>query len=316
MQQDQKQTRSISLSVADEARCARVFHALASKDRLRILQAVETGGMNVLKIAEKCQLPVSTTAAHIRLLEDTGLLISESVAGKHGAMKICTGLVDHIDVELRTFKDAMSEVSVVRIDMPLGAFSRVIDLKPTCGIVTAKTNVGAYDLPRSFYLPNRFDAQLLWFKEGMIEYLFGLPVMGNEDIAFLELSFEACSEAPMYRNTWESDISLFMNDRRIGVWTSPGDLGGRRGLLNPDWWPMYNTQYGYLVTWRVDKTGSYLDKTRVSDITIDDLHLAKHDALAVRLGIERDAEHIGGMNLFGDAFGDHPQALVLKIGVY
>jgi len=35
---------------------------------------------------------------------------------------------------------------------------------------------------------------------------------------------------------WPSDISLWVNDVKIGTWTSPGDYGDRRGVHTPRWW--------------------------------------------------------------------------------
>jgi predicted transcriptional regulator len=53
---------------------------------------------------------------------------------------------------------------------------------------------------------------------------------------------------------------------------------------------------------------------RVSSTTIGDLGLTDHAFISVRIGVKADAEHVGGINLFGSRFGNYPQDLVLWLG--
>ena len=118
----------------------------------------------------------------------------------------------------------------------------------------------------------------------------------------------------MYRANWPSDISVDINGKRLGTWTSPSDCGGRFGHLTPQWWGLANTQFGYLKSWRVDRSGTYLDHERISDIRISDLKLEETPYISVRIGIDPTSKHVNGINLFGERFGDHPQAINLQIG--
>jgi predicted transcriptional regulator len=34
----------------------------------------------------------------------------------------------------------------------------------------------------------------------------------------------------------------------------------------------------------------------------------------VRIGVDPKSENVYGINLFGEKFGDHPQALIMKVG--
>jgi hypothetical protein len=77
----------------------------------------------------------------------------------------------------------------------------------------------------------------------------------------------------MYRDPWPSDIFVDFNGIRLGTWTCPCDCGGRQGHLTPAWWGLTNTQYGFLKTWRIDRTGTYLDHAPLSDVTISDLNI-------------------------------------------
>lgn len=305
------ESKRLALTVSDYERSSEVMRALASPDRLKIVTLLGAGSMNVQQIAAAASLPLSTAAAHIRLLEDAGIIMSESVPGVRGSMKLCSRRLD--DVSIRLVTEVHSDVSAISLRMPLGGYSRVIDVVPTCGLVTDAAIIGEYDNPSAFYLPDRFDAQLLWFRSGFVEYRFSTLSMKQLNVRYLELSFEACSEAPMYRNPWKSDISIYLNDVLAGVWVSPADLGGRKGLLNPSWWSDVMTQYGYLCTLRMDQNETHINDARVSSVGIADLHMDKHDCLTLRIGVDKQAEHMGGMNLFGERFGDYPQALMLKV---
>ena len=125
---------------------------------------------------------------------------------------------------------------------------------------------------------------------------------------------ELSSNAPMYRESYPSDISVSVNGHSLGVWVSPGDFGGRRGRLNPSWWSDTASQFGLLKTWRVDRSGAWLDGEPLSDVCIDDLALAGRDYISLRLGVLPDAEHVGGLNLFGEKFGDCAQGIVMRVG--
>ena len=306
------QSKELHLDLSEPERILPVAKALSSAERLRILRCLGKRSMNVQELAKALDLPVSSTALHVRVLEEAGVIMSETLPAARGAMKLCSRRLDRVSCNL--VEEPHTEHSVLSLEMPIGGFSLATDIMPTCGMADIHSAIGEFDNPSCFYMPGRFDAGLIWFRQGFLEYLFGVMNIQSMDIHWLELSFEACSEAPMHRNPWKSDISVFINDKRVGIWTSPADLGGRRGRLNPAWWPDVSTQFGLLKTWRVDHEGSYVDNVRVSDTTVQDLAPGSHHALSVRIGVADDAEHAGGINLFGRGFGDYPQGIILKIG--
>ena len=120
----------------------------------------------------------------------------------------------------------------------------------------------------------------------------------------------------MYRDPWKSDISVSLNGRLLGVWTSPCDCGGRRGKLTPAWWSELSTQFGFLKTWHVDAQGCFLDNKRISDVTLESLALWEDDFLSLRIEAAPDAANAGGLNLFGERFGDYAQPIVLRVGYH
>jgi len=170
------------------------------------------------------------------------------------------------------------------------------------------------DDPASFYEPARMDAQLLWFHQGYVEYRLPNRLPGGAHPESLRLSMEICSEAPLFNLDWPSDITVWINGVEIGTWTSPGDFGGEPGRLTPEWWTPRNTQYGLLKVWHVNERETEVDGMRLSSVTLRDLNLSDEPFIAVRIGIKADAEHIGGLNLFGSRFGNYPQDLLLRVG--
>lgn len=115
--------------------------------------------------------------------------------------------------------------------------------------------------------------QLLWFESGEVEYRFSLGEIDPVQVEWLEISMELSSNAPMYRENFKSDIYVGLGETELGVWTSPGDYGARRGRFNPSWWSDTSSQYGLLKTWRVDNQGCTLDGEPLSSVTLADLNL-------------------------------------------
>ena len=148
---------------------------------------------------------------------------------------------------------------------------------------------------------------------GFVEYTFPNDLPTSMEIDRLELSMEICSEAPDHNPDWPSDITVWINDVEVGTWTSPGDFGGRRGLLNPDWWVEHMTQFGLLKIWSVDEVGSYVDGNQVSEVNLSKLFIVPQQPITIRIGVKPDAEHQGGFNLFGRGFGNYAQDLVLRL---
>jgi len=293
---------------------AEVCHALSSPTRVRLLRLLSQESKSVGEIAEEMDMPMSTAALAVQVLQKAGLIITKNQPGARGTLKLCSRKLDEILINLTSPGEAPSRS--ISFSMPVGGYSSADDIVPTCGLASVNNLIGIMDSPASFYLPDRFSAQLIWLQQGFLEYRFSTESVDYGDIEWLELSFEACSEAPMYRDPWKSDVAVEINGNRLGIWTSPCDCGGRRGILTPEWWSETSTQFGFLKIWRVDETGTYLDNQRISPICLADLKLKEMPYISVRIGIPADAEYIGGLNLFGEAFGDYPQSLILRMGYH
>lgn len=308
------QGKHAELSIERPEKLAMIARALSSQVRLDVLMALAKRSMNVGELAKELDVPMSSMALAVRTLEEADLIMSDIQPGSHGTTKLCSRKLDTISISL--VPEAMQNgPQPLTLHLPIGGYSLVEGIRPTCGLLTDTQPLGPLDLPHLFYSPQRFDAQMLWFHQGFLEYRFSLiDDISEENVESLELSFEACSEAPMYRDPWPSDISVEINHKRLGTWTCPCDCGGRQGHLTPEWWGLTNTQFGFLKTWRVDNTGTYLDYNYISNTKISDLSLTDAPYISIRIGIDPTSEHVNGINLFGEKFGDHPQSINLKIG--
>lgn len=51
----------------------------------------------------------------------------------------------------------------------------------------------------------------------------------------------------------------------------------------------------------------------ISDTNLRDIKMDNKTYLSVRFGNKEDAEYIGGLNIFGRAFGDYEQDIVMII---
>ncbi len=154
----------------------------------------------------------------------------------------------------------------------------------------------------------------MWFTRGFVEYQFpnNARIVGKS-IVELEFSLELSSEVPGTSADWPSDITVAINGREAGVWTSPGDYGDTRGVFTPDWWKLKGSQYGMLKSWRVTREGAFVDGVKISSLTLDDLVISAHHSIRLRIEVKPEARHPGGINIFGRGFGNYDQDIVLRV---
>jgi len=288
-----------------------VLKGLASEVRLRILDHLFGGARNVNQLADELGLPQSTVATNVAILEGCGLVQTEIAKARKGSQKICSVAFQEIVVRFSPRREVGADL--IEVEMPIGLFT-AFEASAPCGLCSTESIIGYLDVPASFLDPDRMKAGLLWFETGWVEYKFPNNALYREKpVRKLELSAELSSETPGTNPHWLSDITLWVNDVEVGSWTSPGDYGDRRGKLTPDWWKLEGSQYGLLKNWSVTDEGSFVDGVRISDVRLADLKLPEHHSIRVRIGVKPDAEHVGGMNIFGRGFGNYDQAFTLRL---
>ena len=301
--------KKYNFTLDDTDRLTLVGKALSSEVRIKILKLLTANRLSIVEIAGALNIPASSAAMNVRVLEEAGLIGTEVLSGVRGSAKQCCKAADSIQIEFTT-DDVDSKCELV--SMPIGNY---VDYKvePTCGIVSDKGEIDEEDEPRAFYNPDRTLAKLLWIGSGYVEYRFPNHMIQDQQVRKIEFSAEICAEDHEYNMEYPSDITMWINDIPAGCYHCPSDFGGRRGKLNPDWWPDKNTQYGMLKTWKITEKGTYLDNEKVSDNNLGDYKLSDGGYISVRIGNADDAQYKGGLNLFGDCFGDYPQDIIMKI---
>ena len=284
--------------------------ALASENRLAIMELLGDKILNVQQISDVLGISQPTVTSHVQKLEDAGLIATNFRRGQRGTQKACSSLFDEITLVI-TPEVRETRSHTLDLTMPLGAYTDH-EVGPTCGLAHQGSIIGLLDNPETFYFPERMKAEILWFARGYVEYTFvpALPVQATP--TRIDVSAEICSEVAGWDNSWASDITFWVNGIEVGTWTCPGDFGGERGRFNPDWWQDRYSQFGLLKNWMVDESGSYIDGVKLSSVTIRDLKLDRNP-VRVRLGNKPGGEHIGGVTLFGDKFGNYEQNLVLRL---
>lgn len=286
------------------------FKALGSDTRIQILNILlENEQMSMNQLATELNISNGALTGHIKKLEECGLINISNESAGHGNQKMCSVTQDRIIVDV---KKPIDYKNVFETEIKVGQFSRH-QVWPTCGIATSESVIGEFDDIRYFNHPDRFTANILWFTKGYVEYTIPNLIPSNQRITQLSISAELSSEAPGIDNNWPSDISFYINDTKIGMWTSPGDFGDVHGMFTPQWWPQNWNQYGLLKLLVINDYGTYIDGLKISDVSTLSLHLDYNSDIRLRLAVENDSEHVGGITLYGKSFGNYDQDIRVAI---
>lgn len=286
-----------------------IYEALASTVRLKIIQLLSQRPMNIRELAEAAELSSAIMTMHVKKLEKAGIIRTDLVPGKAGLQKLCVLDVDQIEIN---FPATLSQIKEFhQTDVSVGHYTD-FQIEPTCGLATREKIIGEFDEPRYFLDHERVNANILWFGQGYVEYKIPNFLLSSNRPEELEISMELSSEAPDTNNNWPSDISFYLNNVFLGIWTSPGDFGDNKGKYTPSWWPSIINQYGLLKYLRITSNGTYMDGNKISDVTINDVGI-REKQWTFRVAVEKDAEHVGGVTLFGSGFGNYNQDIIFRL---
>ena len=287
-----------------------LFKALGSDIRVEIIKILlNENAMNMNELASRLNITNGALTSHIKKLEECGVVTVSSEASGHGNQKVCSVHLDKILIELQ---DKPESENIYTTDIKVGLFSDY-NVYPTCGLATSNRLIGEVDDTRYFAHPDRHEADILWFTKGYVEYAIPNFVPANQRIDEICISMELSSEAPGVNNVWPSDIYFYLNGTLLGTWTSPGDFGDVKGIFTPDWWfPNWN-QYGLLKMLVINHKGTFIDGLQISDVTIDQFKISSKSPLKFKLEVPENAEHVGGLTIFGRGFGNYNQDINIKM---
>ena len=287
-----------------------LFKALGSEVRIEIVRILlENNGMNMNELASRLNITNGALTSHIKKLEECGIVTVSSETSGHGNQKICSVHLDKILIDLQNQE---KDEDVYTTSIKVGLFSDY-EVYPTCGLASASKIIGQVDDTRYFSHPDRYDADILWFTKGYVEYVVPNFIPFSQKIDELCISAELSSEAPGVNNIWPSDIYFYLNDVFLGIWTSPGDFGDVKGIFTPDWWfPNWN-QYGLLKMLVINHQGTYIDGLQISSVTIDRFSLTSKSSIKLKMAVPDTAEHVGGLTIYGKSFGNYNQDITVRI---
>ena len=287
-----------------------IFKALGSDVRIQILNILlENSNMSMKDLAARLNITNGALTGHIKKLESCGLITTSAESVVHGNQKICSVHWDRIVIDL---EKQVEDENVYNTEVKVGHYSSY-DITPTCGLASSKALIGEVDDARYFEHPDRYNAEILWFTNGFVEYVIPNFIPGFQKITQISVSTEISSEAPGVDSNWPSDISFYLNDTLLGIWTSPGDYGDMRGMFTPEWWPAKWNQYGLLKLLVINRKGTFIDGLKISDVTINTLNLDYKSSLHLKIAVEENAAHVGGITLFGKGFGNYDQDIKVAI---
>ena len=287
------------------------FQVLSSETRLKIIGILENEEMNIKDLAEVLNTSSTVMARHINKLEEAGIIATRNISAKRGLQKICKLNIEKVDLYFRT--DFNKTGKLKQISIPVGTYS-AHSAKPTCGLAGKNGLIGDYDDPRNFSHHEHYFANLVWLAEGWLEYKIPCFIFDRKSIKSVKISLEICSEYPLYKNDYKSDIYFYINNVKLCRWTSPGNFGGRRGRYNPIWWIM-GSEYGMKVDILVDSNGTTINNEKVSEIKIDHITFIdrKNSLLKIACPGSDETENSGGINIFGKGFGDYDQNIEFEV---
>ncbi|MCM1039407.1 MAG: winged helix-turn-helix transcriptional regulator [Roseburia sp.] len=287
-----------------------IFKALGSETRIEIIKILlEDHGMSMNELANKLKITNGALTNHIKKLEDCGIVSISNESAGHGNQKKCSVYLDKILIDIDAQEDFKN---IYQTSLRIGHFTDY-NIYPTCGIASNTALIGEVDDTRYFAHPGRYDADILWFTRGYVEYIVPNFIPLGQKIDQITISLEISSEAPGINDVWPSDISFKLNGTKIATWTSPGDFGNVPGIFTPDWWyPNWN-QYGLLKILVINKKGTFIDGLQVSEVSVQDFAFDYRSTIKLRLEVEDDAEHVGGLTIFGKSFGNYNQDIDVRI---
>lgn len=289
-------------------------YALGNEKRLDILETINHPPytFSINELSAKLKMPITTLKYNLNILENAALVKYEYHTSSNSEIRIYGRAIQSVKLLLynRTIQKNIVTATEIQ-NVKVGCYTNFYG--SDLGLVTRKNLY--YTINNNCYSPHRFDAELVYTPNGLIEYYFDNTVAKTHKIVALTISLEICAEAPYYDANYKSDITFWINGKELATHTLVGDFGDRRGKLNPAWWSeKRNTQYGQILTFSVNNTGVLINGLlKNKDKKIEDLNLEDDNKISFMLGNKSTATHPGGFNIFGKHFGDYEQDITLTM---
>lgn len=161
------------------------FKALGSEIRLQILNILlENDQMSMNQLANELNISNGALTGHIKKLEECGLISTSNESASHGNQKMCSLIQDRLIVD---FEKPIDYTNVFNTSIRIGQFSSY-NVCPTCGVATCESVIGEMDDVRYYDHPDRFNADMLWFSKGYVEYVIPNLIPVQQKISQISIS--------------------------------------------------------------------------------------------------------------------------------
>ncbi|MBR2260063.1 MAG: helix-turn-helix domain-containing protein [Blautia sp.] len=285
-----------------------IFKALGSEVRMRIVQLLsQNGDMNLNDLAQTLEVTNGAITAHIKKLEECGIIQVKTAHTGHGIQKICSLAVDEILLNLypaQEVRNFMAYETSIRV----GHYSQY-SAKPGCGMAGPENLIGPVDDARCFSYPEHLDAELVWLHDGYMEYRIPNLLPEGNRIMQMTISFEVSDADYGMEEDPNADIAFYLNGSLLGEWRSLPSVKHSRGIYTPAWWNGPLRQHGYLKMLVVNERGAFLDGVKITE-TIPDLN---QEEMTLRFESRPKDGHTGGLALYGSGFGNYKQDIHVRI---
>ena len=288
-----------------------VFKALGSSVRMRIVELLAARGrMNLNEIAGALGLTNGALTSHIRKLEEAGIIHVSAEAAGRGSQKLCSLGIDQLLLSVGKPQEKQN-IKVYETEIRVGHYSDY-SVKAGCGIATKDKCVGGIDDPRAFAYPERLEAELIWFHDGYVEYRIPNLLPAGQRIVQLTMSLEIASALCGEAQDAGTRIEFYLNGGKVGEWFSFTDRDNTKGIYTPPWWNRRAGQHGFLKMLVMNRSGTYLDGRKISDVSPADWKLDDRSELRFRFQTAKD-DGGDGIALFGSGFGNYNQDIMVRI---
>lgn len=293
-------------------RTLKVLKALSNEARLRIISLLHDRAMNVSEIARELDISQPTITTYVNQLEEAGLILTRIQKNANGYGKLCFLIHESLTF---TFNPGMAKraESAIVLDMPVGHYAGIEIAGPS--LLTSQTRVlASWQDTSRFFHPDRMDADLLFVRDGMVQYLFPYNVPEDRQITRLELSVEASTE--LARPPLQAEFQLTINGHAFEPCTLSEPRADSTTRHMPGWYPQELPTAGQLLTWAVDHHGAYYNGRPAGEFTLKELGIKGSQPIQVILRVlacSAKGQPRGGLVLYGRNFGRFDQDLRFKI---
>jgi predicted transcriptional regulator len=290
----------------------RTLKALSNEARLRILGLLQQRPMNISEIARELEVSQPTVTTYINQLEEAGLILTRMQKGANGYGKMCFLIHDRLTFQFAPVAESSDENDIT-LDMPVGHYS-AIELKGPSLLASQSGILASQEDSSRFFHPDRMEADLLFMRDGEVQYLFPYNLPVEQRILRLELSVEACGEVA--RPPVPHWVILSINNLVFDAVPLPMRASGQESHHMPAWFPHELPAAGYLLNWRLSHHQALFNDRKAGKFNLSDLELRLMRPIQVGLRVlamDETGQMCGGMALYGRNFGRFDQDLRMRI---